>query len=76
MQFGEHTCPGTGWRNHRPKKPTHTAIYLGPFVEVTDDFGNLFHRGDPVMLNIHDWQALKNNSTARDFLLIAPSQQA
>jgi hypothetical protein len=58
---------------HRPKKNSHTAIYLGPFAEVTDDFGNRFRRGEPVLLNIHDWQALKNGSAAAQFLLPGPA---
>jgi catechol 2,3-dioxygenase-like lactoylglutathione lyase family enzyme len=53
---------------HRPKTPTHSAIYLGPLAEVTDDFGNTFRRGELTALNIHDWQTLSKSAHAEEFL--------
>jgi catechol 2,3-dioxygenase-like lactoylglutathione lyase family enzyme len=52
---------------YRPKKLTHRAVYLGPLAKVTDDFGNVFPRGEHVSLNIHDWQVLKNGEAAAQF---------
>jgi hypothetical protein len=57
---------------HRPVSPTHSAVYLGPLAVVTDDFGNVFYRGEVVALNIHDWQALSKNSAQGQFLLCSP----
>ena len=54
---------------HRQQTTTHTAIYLGPLAEVTDDFGHTFRRGEPVALNIHDWQMLSRSAAANAFLL-------
>jgi hypothetical protein len=53
---------------HRPAKLSHQAIYLGPSAQVTDDFGNVFRRGEPVALNIHDWQSLSKGPLAAQFL--------
>jgi SAM-dependent methyltransferase len=43
----------TGRPGYRPKKLAHSAVYLGPLSQVTDDFGNVFRRGERVSLNIH-----------------------
>lgn len=56
----------------RPRQASHQAIYLGPLAEVRDDFGNVFRRGERVLLNIHDWQGLSNSLVAPQFLLLAP----
>jgi catechol 2,3-dioxygenase-like lactoylglutathione lyase family enzyme len=55
---------------HRPKQLSHQVIYLGPLAQVTDDFGNLFPRGARVSLNIHDFQALSQRTTASQFLFL------
>jgi catechol 2,3-dioxygenase-like lactoylglutathione lyase family enzyme len=52
---------------YRPKKTTHRAVYLGPLAQVTDDFGNVFVRGEIVELNVHDWQALSKSAVAGHF---------
>ncbi len=52
---------------YRPRKFTHEAVYLGPFAHVTDDFGNVFRRGERVSLNIHDWQVLSKSVVAAQF---------
>ena len=57
---------------YRPKSATHQAIYLGPLAQVTDDFGNVFHRGAATPLNVHDWQVLSRSSAASQFLLLSP----
>ena len=57
---------------HRPKAQGHLVTYLGPLAQVTDDFGNVFPRGETVRVNIHDWLALKNGSVAAQFLLLPP----
>jgi hypothetical protein len=52
---------------YRPKKATHSAVYLGPLAQVMDDFGNVFVRGQAVALNVHDWQALSKSVVAEQF---------
>lgn len=51
----------------RPAKKSHTVVYLGPMAEVRDDFDNLYPRGVPVAVNIHDWQALQAGPLATQF---------
>lgn len=58
---------------HRPSLAGHQAIYLGPLNQVMDDAGNVFRRGESVVLNVHDWRLLSKSSAA-DFLLLAPSR--
>ena len=58
---------------YRPKKLTHQAVYLGPLAQVTDDFGNVFPRGERVSLNIHDWQLLAKSLVAAQFQFFAPA---
>jgi catechol 2,3-dioxygenase-like lactoylglutathione lyase family enzyme len=58
---------------HRPRVANHAATYLGPMSQVTDDFGNVFPRGERVPLNIHDWQVLSKNSAASQFLFLSPA---
>jgi hypothetical protein len=60
---------------YRPKKLTHCAVYLGPLSQVTDDFGNVFRRGEHVSLNIHDWQALAESAAAGQFQFLPPSSE-
>ena len=57
---------------HRPAAATHQAVYLGPMRQVIDDFGNVFHRGVPTALNIHDWLALTNGAASGGFLFLKP----
>jgi catechol 2,3-dioxygenase-like lactoylglutathione lyase family enzyme len=57
---------------HRPLTARHQAIYLGPMQQVTDDFGNLFRRGVPTPLNVHDWQMLAKGPASSAFLLLKP----
>jgi catechol 2,3-dioxygenase-like lactoylglutathione lyase family enzyme len=57
---------------HRTKEKTHHAIYRGPLAEVSDDFGNVFRRGELTPLNVHDWQMLSASPAADAFLLLAP----
>src|SRR5262245_23878890 len=59
---------------HRTQQKTHTAIYRGPLAEVTDDYGNLFRRGELTLLNVHDWQMLSKGDAAASFLLLAPGE--
>jgi len=61
---------------HRPRVANHVAIYLGPLAQLTDDFGNTFPRGGRVLLNVHDWQNLKNGTTASQFLFLPPDWRA
>ena len=37
---------------------------------VIDDFGNVFTRGVPTPLNVHDWQVLSRSSARSAFLLL------
>jgi len=57
---------------HRPKTATHQAVYLGPMGQVTDDFGNVFRRGVPTQLNVHDWQMLSKSAASGAFLFLKP----
>ena len=57
---------------HRTAASTHQAIYLGPMREVVDDYGNVFRRGVPTLLNVHDWQALSASAMAGSFLRLKP----
>ncbi len=57
---------------HRPGTTTHQAVYLGPMGQVTDDFGNVFRRGVPTPLNVHDWQLLSNGAARSAFLFLQP----
>ncbi len=57
---------------HRSKTPSGHAIYLGPMAQVTDDFGNVFPRGESVPLNAHDLQALVKGTSASHFLCLPP----
>ncbi|MEZ0387222.1 MAG: ArsI/CadI family heavy metal resistance metalloenzyme [Verrucomicrobium sp.] len=54
---------------HRTANTAKTAVYLGPFAQVSDDFGNVYQRGVPTALNMHDWQALANGRQTEAFLL-------
>ena len=51
--------PATGRRT-----ASHRAVYLGPLAQVTDDFGNVFRRGEPTPVNVHDWQALSKGAAS------------
>jgi catechol 2,3-dioxygenase-like lactoylglutathione lyase family enzyme len=57
---------------HRPAAARHRAVYLGPFDRVTDDFGNVFRRGEPTLINVHDWQVLSKSAARDAFLLLGP----
>jgi hypothetical protein len=59
---------------HRPRAATHQAVYLGPLAQVTDDFGNVFRRGDALSLNIHDWQTLSKSAASSAFLFLKPEE--
>jgi catechol 2,3-dioxygenase-like lactoylglutathione lyase family enzyme len=61
---------------HRPGTATHQAVYLGPMRQVTDDFGNVFRRGVPEALNVHDWQMLSRSVASSTFLLLKPAPTA
>jgi catechol 2,3-dioxygenase-like lactoylglutathione lyase family enzyme len=61
---------------YRPKKLTHQAVYLGPLAQVTDDFGNVFPRGERVSLNIHDWQVLSRSAVAEQFRFLSADSLA
>jgi hypothetical protein len=41
---------------------------------VTDDFGNVFRRGEPAPLNVHDWQVLSKSAAAAAFLFLKPGE--
>jgi catechol 2,3-dioxygenase-like lactoylglutathione lyase family enzyme len=59
---------------HRPHEARHTAVYLGPMAQVADDFGNVFRRGAPTSLNVHDWQALSRSAAPGTFLFLTPEE--
>jgi hypothetical protein len=57
---------------HRTQQKTHHAVYRGPLAEVTDDYGNVFRRGELTPLNVHDWQMLSKGDAAASFMFLAP----
>jgi catechol 2,3-dioxygenase-like lactoylglutathione lyase family enzyme len=59
---------------YRPATAKHQAVYLGPLEQVADDLGNVFRRGVPTRLNIHDWQMLSKSSAAGSFLFLKPEE--
>ncbi len=59
---------------HRPMTAHSQVIYLGPLAQVTDDFGNIFPRGERVLLNIHDYQSLSQSEAASQFAFLAPEK--
>ena len=59
---------------HRPRAATHQAVYLGPMAQVVDDFGNVFKRGVPTPVNVHDWQVLSKGATSGSFLFMKTEQ--
>ena len=59
---------------YRPAKTSHSAVYLGPMAQVTDDFGNVFRRGVATPLNVHDWQMLSKSAASAAFLFLKPDQ--
>ncbi len=61
---------------HRPAAASHQALYLGPFAQVIDDFGNVFPRGKRVAVNVHDWQQLAQSQGAEHFQLLGPAAAA
>jgi len=59
---------------YRPKTATHHAVYLGPMGQILDDFGNVFRRGVPTPLNVHDWQMLSKGPASSAFLFLKPDE--
>jgi catechol 2,3-dioxygenase-like lactoylglutathione lyase family enzyme len=57
---------------YRPVEANHQAVYLGPMAHVTDDFGNVFHRGVPTPMNVQDWQVLASSGAKDAFLFLKP----
>jgi catechol 2,3-dioxygenase-like lactoylglutathione lyase family enzyme len=57
---------------HRTQQKTHHAVYRGPLAEVTDDYGNVFRRGELTPLNVHDWQMLSKGDAAASFIFLTP----
>src|SRR5215470_6502145 len=57
---------------HRTRQTTHHAVYRGPLAEVTDDYGNVFRRGEITPLNAHDWQMLSKGDAAASFMFLTP----
>jgi len=61
---------------HRTQQKTHHAIYRGPLAEVTDDYGNVFRRGELTPLNLHDWQMLSKGDAAASFMFLTPAERS
>jgi hypothetical protein len=61
---------------HRTQQKTHHAIYRGPLAEVTDDYGNVFRRGELTPLNVHDWQMLSKGDAAASFVFLTPGARS
>ena len=61
---------------HRTQQKTHHAVYRGPLAEVTDDYGNVFRRGELTPLNAHDWQMLSKGDAAASFIFLTPAEKS
>lgn len=61
---------------HRTQHKTHHAFYRGPLAEVTDDYGNVFRRGELTPLNVHDWQMLSKGEVAASFIFLTPAEKS
>jgi hypothetical protein len=61
---------------HRTRQKTHRAVYRGPLAEVTDDYGNVFRRGELTPLNAHDWQMLSKGEAAASFIFLTPAEKS
>jgi catechol 2,3-dioxygenase-like lactoylglutathione lyase family enzyme len=61
---------------HRTQQKTHHAVYRGPLAEVTDDYGNVFLRGELTPLNVHDWQMLSKGDAAASFMFLTPGEKS
>src|SRR5215471_8822513 len=61
---------------HRTQQKTHHALYRGPLAEVTDDYGNVFRRGELTPLNVHDWQMLSNGDAAASFMFLTLDERS
>jgi catechol 2,3-dioxygenase-like lactoylglutathione lyase family enzyme len=61
---------------HRTQQKTHHALYRGPLAEVTDDYGNVFRRGELTPLNVHDWQMLSKGEAAPSFIFLTPDERS
>jgi hypothetical protein len=59
---------------HLTQQKTHHSVYRGPLAEVTDDYGNVFRRGELTPLNVHDWQMLSKGDAAASFMFLAPDE--
>jgi catechol 2,3-dioxygenase-like lactoylglutathione lyase family enzyme len=60
---------------HRTQQKTHHAVYRGPLAEVTDDYGNVFRRGELTPLNAHDWQMLSKGDAAASFIFLTLAER-
>lgn len=61
---------------HRTQQKQHHAVYRGPLAEVTDDYGNVFRRGELTPLNVHDWQMLSKGDAAASFVFMTPGERS
>jgi catechol 2,3-dioxygenase-like lactoylglutathione lyase family enzyme len=61
---------------HRTQQKTHHAVYRGPLAEVTDDYGNVFRRGELTPLNVHDWQMLSKGDASASFIFLTPAERS
>src|SRR5262247_771665 len=61
---------------HRTQQKTRHAVYRGPLAEVTDDYGNVFRRGEITPLNAHDWQMLSKGDAAASFMFLTPTEKS
>lgn len=61
---------------HRTQQKMRHAIYRGPLAEVTDDYGNVFRRGELTPLNVHDWQMLSKGDAAASFIFLTPEARS
>ena len=52
----------------------HAAMYKGPYQQIKDDFGNLFPRGERMVVSERVFNYLKNGPLADDFVVIAPAE--
>jgi hypothetical protein len=53
---------------------TSTSMEKRRRREVVDDFGTVFRRGVPTLLNVHDWQMLARSAASSSFLFLKPEE--
>ena len=66
-----------GWKPLAPTgKSTLEVIYRGPFLQMRDDQGNTYLRGQRVAIAPETWTMLRQGPQAVQFVFVEPEQAA